>query len=109
MRTYLRTAGRVSCAYRWASSATTATSRCTRSSSTCSRKRIVTFDLPNHWVWDFWIADDGTDFHLYYLHAPNSLGDPHLRHRNAKIGHATSPDLANWRDHGPVLGPGTPR
>jgi beta-fructofuranosidase len=66
----------------------------------------VTFSLPDHWVWDFWIADDGDSFHLYYLHAPISLGDPELRHRNAAIGHASSPDLVDWTDHGRVIGPG---
>jgi len=66
----------------------------------------MTFSLDNHWVWDFWIADDGELFHLYYLHAPTSLGDPNLRHRNAIIGHATSADLITWADRGPVIGPG---
>jgi len=66
----------------------------------------VTFSLPDHWVWDFWIADDGDLFHLYYLHAPTSLGDPDLRHRNAAIGHASSRDLVDWTDHGWVIGPG---
>ncbi len=68
----------------------------------------MSFDLPDHWVWDFWTADDGAQTHLYYLHAPRSLGDPHLRHRNARIGHATSTDLRTWVDHGPVLEPGGP-
>ncbi|WP_330176933.1 glycosyl hydrolase family 32 [Streptomyces sp. NBC_01498] len=68
----------------------------------------MTFRLDHAWVWDFWFADDGDTFHLYYLHAPKSLGDPELRHRNARIGHATSADLTEWRDHGPVLGPGAP-
>jgi beta-fructofuranosidase len=68
----------------------------------------VTFELPDHWVWDFWFADDGERFHLFYLHAPKSLGHPDLRHRNARIGHATSIDLHQWNDHGPVLGPGQP-
>ncbi|MBO3662695.1 glycoside hydrolase family 68 protein [Microbacterium stercoris] len=68
----------------------------------------MTFTLPDHWVWDFWIADTGTEFHLFYLHAPRSLGDPHQRHRNAMIGHAISADLREWRDLGPILGPGTP-
>jgi beta-fructofuranosidase len=63
----------------------------------------MTFALPDHWVWDFWIADDGTTFHLYYLHAPRSLGDPDLRHRHAAIGHATSTDLVTWTDFGPVI------
>jgi beta-fructofuranosidase len=68
----------------------------------------VAFDLDTHWVWDFWVADDGATFHLYYLHAPKALGDPDLRHRHARIGHATSSDLSRWTDHGEVLGPGGP-
>lgn len=66
----------------------------------------MTFSLETSWVWDSWLADDGTDFHLYYLHAPRSLGDERLRHRNARIGHAISADLRTWTDLGPVLGPG---
>ncbi len=66
----------------------------------------MTFSLERHWVWDFWLADDGHEFHLYYLHAPKSLGDPHLRHRNARIGHAVSTDLTSWTDLGVVLEPG---
>lgn len=65
----------------------------------------MAFALHDHWVWDFWLADDGETFHLYYLHAPKSLGDEALRHRNARIGHATSADLVRWEDHGEVLGP----
>ena len=66
----------------------------------------MTFTLDAHWVWDFWFADDGEQFHLYYLHAPTSLGDQHLRHRNARIGHAVSTDLIAWHDLGPVIAPG---
>ena len=66
----------------------------------------MTFSLDAHWVWDFWFADDGSSYHLYYLHAPKSLGDQNLRHRNARIGHAVSTDLITWTDLGPVLGPG---
>lgn len=66
----------------------------------------MAFSLPDQWVWDFWFADDGQNFHMYYLHAPKSLGDPNLRHRNARIGHAISADLTSWTDLGPVLGPG---
>jgi beta-fructofuranosidase len=66
----------------------------------------MTFSLEDHWVWDFWLADDGEGFHLFYLHAPKSLGNQHLRHRNAQIGHATSRDLVTWVDLGVVLQPG---
>lgn len=66
----------------------------------------MTFSLASHWVWDLWVADDGDRYHLYYLHAPRSLGDEALRHRNARIGHAVSRDLRSWDDLGPVLGPG---
>lgn len=64
------------------------------------------FALADFWVWDYWLADDGDLFHLYYLRAPKSLGDPELRHRNARIGHASSSDLSSWDDHGEVLAPG---
>jgi beta-fructofuranosidase len=68
----------------------------------------LVFSLKDSWVWDFWLADDGSSFHMYYLHAPKSLGDPALRHRNARIGHATSEDLSNWVSHGVVLQPEDP-
>ncbi|MDT0157951.1 glycosyl hydrolase family 32 [Microbacterium sp. ARD32] len=67
----------------------------------------MAFSLDTHWVWDFWVADDGERFHLFYLRAPRSLGDPELRHRHARIGHATSADLTHWTDHGEVLAPGS--
>jgi beta-fructofuranosidase len=68
----------------------------------------MVFSLKDSWVWDFWLADDGTTVHMYYLHAPKSLGDPALRHRNARIGHATSQDLTIWVPHGVVLQPDNP-
>ncbi|MFJ9893496.1 glycosyl hydrolase family 32 [Streptomyces sp. NPDC091280] len=63
----------------------------------------MTFSLPHAWVWDFWTAVDKDTVHLFYLHAPKSLNDPELRHRNASIGHATSTDCITWTDHGTVL------
>src|SRR5205085_11528965 len=45
---------------------------------------------------------------LFYLRAPKSLGHPDLRHRNARIGHASSPDLMVWTDHGQIFEPGPP-
>ncbi len=53
-------------------------------------------DLPDHWVWDFWTADDGSAYHVFFLHAPRSLGDPDLRHTHARVGHAVSEDLRDW-------------
>ncbi|WP_308208898.1 glycosyl hydrolase family 32 [Microbacterium sp. IEGM 1404] len=65
----------------------------------------MTFTLPDHWVWDFWLARDGDTHHMLFLQAPISLGDPDLRHRNATVGHATSSDLRSWTVHGTVLEP----
>ena len=47
-------------------------------------------------------------FHLFFLHAPHALGDPELRHRNARIGHAISTDLRNWTFHGRAFDAGLP-
>ncbi len=49
-------------------------------------------------MWDFWTVYDAATGrqHLFYLHAPRSLGDPDLRHRHARIGHAVSEDLVTW-------------
>ena len=52
--------------------------------------------LADAWTWDFWLADDGRSYHLYFLKAPRHIGHPDQRHWNASIGHATSPDLADW-------------
>jgi beta-fructofuranosidase len=52
--------------------------------------------LPDHWMWDSWIADDGERYHLFFLKAPRSLGDAGLRHTAAIVGHATSTDLTRW-------------
>lgn len=54
------------------------------------------FDLPDSWVWDFWTADDGAQYHLFFLYASRALHDPELRHHRAAIGHAVSPDLVHW-------------
>jgi beta-fructofuranosidase len=52
--------------------------------------------LPDSWVWDFWFADDGEHYHLFFLRAPRALRDPDLRHRWASLGHAVSTDLRRW-------------
>jgi len=53
--------------------------------------------LPDSWVWDFWFADDGERYHLFFLHASRALHDPHRRHLRASVGHAVSTDLRNWQ------------
>lgn len=54
------------------------------------------FDLPGSWVWDYWFADDGEQYHLYFLYASRALHDPDARHYRASIGHAVSTDLVEW-------------
>lgn len=69
----------------------------------------MSFRLPHHWTWDFWFAQPGgSEVHLFYLFAPKSLGDPELRHRNARVGHAVSHDLRTWTDLGEALPPAPP-
>ena len=62
--------------------------------------------LPEHWLWDFWFAQDGDDVHVFYLQAPRALGDPDLRHHHATVGHAVTRDLRTWRVLPDALGPG---
>ena len=62
--------------------------------------------LTEKWVWDFWLARDGADYHLFYLQAPRSLVEQQLRHLSASIGHAVSKDLENWRVLPDALHPG---
>ena len=57
----------------------------------------MTLRLEERWLWDFWFAQDGADYHLFYLQAPRSLGNPDLRHWNTSIGHAVSQDLVHWQ------------
>lgn len=70
-------------------------------------------DLTEDWVWDFWVVDDpdadpvvGTaTYHLFFLKAPRTLGDPDLRHRNASVGHAVSTNLRDWTRVADALAP----
>ncbi|MFT4217197.1 MAG: family 43 glycosylhydrolase [Micropruina sp.] len=54
------------------------------------------FVLPEAWVWDFWIVDDGVRYHLFFLYASRALKDPEARHYRASVGHALSDDLTDW-------------
>lgn len=54
------------------------------------------FALPEAWVWDFWVVDDGERYHLFFLYASKALRNPDARHYRASIAHAVSTDLTNW-------------
>jgi sucrose-6-phosphate hydrolase SacC (GH32 family) len=54
--------------------------------------------LVDSWLWDFWLADDGDRYHLFFLFAARALEDERRRHGQAAIGHAVSRDLRGW-DH----------
>lgn len=56
----------------------------------------MALSFSDRWLWDFWLATDGPDYHLFFLQAPRALGDPELRHWNVSIGHAVSQDLRRW-------------
>jgi beta-fructofuranosidase len=62
--------------------------------------------MDDAWVWDFWLANDGDQHHIFFLNAPMSLGDPDRRHRAARIGHAVSRDLSNWTQISPPFSVG---
>lgn len=66
----------------------------------------MSFRLDESWIWDFWIADDGEWYHVFYLQAPRSLRDVELRHHHASIGHAVSKDLRQFEVVGDALQPG---
>ncbi|MFI5915773.1 glycosyl hydrolase family 32 [Dactylosporangium sp. NPDC051541] len=52
--------------------------------------------LPDAWVWDFWLAQDGDTYHLFFLRASRALTEPGRRHMRASVGHAVSTDLTGW-------------
>jgi beta-fructofuranosidase len=59
--------------------------------------------LPDAWMWDFWLADDGDQYHLFFLFASRALQDERRRHRRAAIGRAVSDDLRTWTQVGDVV------
>lgn len=62
--------------------------------------------LPDKWLWDFWLAYDGPDIHVFYLQAPRSLPDPEMRHWHVSVGHAVSTNLRSWEVLPDALAPG---
>jgi beta-fructofuranosidase len=67
----------------------------------------VSLRLSDKWVWDFWLANDGAQQHIFYLQAPRSLKRSDLRHHHASIGHAVSQDLRTWEVVADALHPGS--
>ncbi|WP_366657588.1 hypothetical protein [Fodinicurvata sp. EGI_FJ10296] len=61
--------------------------------------------LDDKWIWDFWLARDGADWHVFFLQADKALGDPDLRHWNVSVGHAVSRDLRAWTPLGTCFRP----
>lgn len=71
--------------------------------------------LADTWTWDFWIADTGTEYHIYFLkaskvfHSPDGRKDlvrsPNGRHTRTTIGHAISKDLFDWQVCDDAMGP----
>ncbi|MCZ7572090.1 MAG: hypothetical protein M5U01_26360 [Ardenticatenaceae bacterium] len=57
----------------------------------------MALQLPDNWLWDFWLACNGPDYHIFYLQAPRTLAQAELRHWHVSIGHAVSPDLRTWQ------------
>jgi beta-fructofuranosidase len=62
--------------------------------------------LADKYIWDFWFARSGADYHVFYLQAPRSLPNPELRHWNVSLGHAVSQDLRTWHILPDALRPG---
>jgi len=68
----------------------------------------MAFEIPGSYVWDFWFAWHEETIHLFFLTAPKTSDHADLRHPHARIGHATSQDLMNWKYEGIVLTPSAP-
>jgi beta-fructofuranosidase len=66
----------------------------------------VALRIADRWIWDFWLVEDGRNYHVFFLQAPRSLGDSDLRHWNVSIGHAVSADLRSWEVLTDALAPG---
>jgi beta-fructofuranosidase len=65
--------------------------------------------LADKWLWDFWVVQDGPDYHVFYLQAPRALDTADLRHYHPSIGHAVSQDLRTWELLPDALAPSATR
>lgn len=59
----------------------------------------------HEWIWDSWYVVEDETLHAFYLMAPKSLGNPDLRHINARVGHSISKDGYSWTHLPEALGP----
>lgn len=57
------------------------------------------------WVWDSWYVVEGDTLHAFTLTAPKLLGNPELRHVNARVGHSVSHDGITWTHLQDAIGP----
>ena len=65
--------------------------------------------LDDHWVWDSWVADDGKDYHLFFLKALAHRGGPDVPAHAGAVGHAVSTDLGDVDRAARRAGAGTGR
>lgn len=65
----------------------------------------MVLSLDDKWVWDSWYVRDGDVWHVFFLQADKSIGDPELRHWHVSYGHATSRDLVTWEHLGTCFAP----
>ena len=50
------------------------------------------FQLPEAWVWDFWLVDDGEQYHLFFLNARVSCASQtFFRARSNSLSSGVSP------------------
>lgn len=68
----------------------------------------MVLSLKDKWIWDFWLARDGEDWHVFFLQADNTLAHPDMRHRNVTQGHAVGRDLKTWTHLGTTFAPAPP-
>lgn len=62
--------------------------------------------LATKWIWDFWLVETDTEYHLFFLQAPREV-EAERRHWNTSVGHAVSTDLTTWQVVGDALTPST--
>jgi beta-fructofuranosidase len=58
----------------------------------------MTISRAQDWLWDSWYASAADGYHAFHLTASKSLGNPDLRHVNARVGHSVSQDLVTWKE-----------